>query len=40
MKVARADDKGRRWYLESDEPDTTGRWDKTQESGSAPLAYS
>lgn len=27
-KVARAVDKGWRWYLESDEPDATGRWDK------------
>ena len=26
-KVAKAVDKGYRWYLESDEPDATGRWD-------------
>lgn len=26
-KVARTVDKGWRWYLESDEPDATGRWD-------------
>ena len=26
-KVARTVDKGRRWYLESDEPDAAGRWD-------------
>ena len=26
-KVARTVDKGVRWYLESDEPDATGRWD-------------
>ncbi len=26
-KVAKAVDKGWRWYLESDEPDATGRWD-------------
>ena len=25
--VAKAVDKGYRWYLESDEPDATGRWD-------------
>ena len=27
MKVARTVDKGRRWYLERDEPDASGRWD-------------
>ena len=27
-KVVKAVDKGWRWYLESDEPDATGRWDK------------
>lgn len=27
-KVAKAVDKGWRWYLESDEPDATGRWDE------------
>ena len=27
MKVARTVDKGRRWYLERDEPDAAGRWD-------------
>ena len=27
-KVAKAIDKGHRWYLESDEPDATGRWDE------------
>ena len=27
MKAAKAVDKGWRWYLESDEPDATGRWD-------------
>jgi len=27
-KVARAVDRGWRWYLETDEPDATGRWDK------------
>ena len=26
-RVAKAVDKGWRWYLESDEPDATGRWD-------------
>jgi len=26
-KVVKAVDKGRRWYLESDEPDASGRWD-------------
>ena len=26
-KVVKAIDKGHRWYLESDEPDATGRWD-------------
>ncbi len=26
-KMLRGVDKGRRWYLESDEPDATGRWD-------------
>ena len=26
-KVARTVDKGWRWYLETDEPDATGRWD-------------
>ena len=26
-KVLKGVDKGRRWYLESDEPDATGRWD-------------
>ena len=28
MKVARTVDKGWRWYLESDEPDASGRWDE------------
>ena len=27
-KVVKAVDKGRRWYLESDEPDASGRWDE------------
>ena len=27
-KVVKAVDKGWRWYLESDEPDASGRWDK------------
>ena len=27
VKVARTVDKGWRWYLESDEPDASGRWD-------------
>ena len=27
-KVARTADKGWRWYLESDEPDASGRWDE------------
>ena len=28
IKVARTVDKVHRWYLESDEPDATGRWSK------------
>ena len=36
-KVGRVVDKGWRWYLESDEPDATGRWDK--DHGPKVLAY-
>ena len=38
-KVARAVDKGHRWYLERDEPDAAGRWDDAHRRGILRYVY-